>query len=84
MTLDKTFKAFYTPPHDSDGLLWFHVGHLCVYIHWSVVCPSIQPAHFSFRDVNLSKLQWILSNNGMCIDIMKIWAQLFKTNDVVS
>ena len=30
---DRLNFDFYTPPHDSGGVLWFHVGRLCV-------CPS--------------------------------------------
>ena len=31
----RTQPGFYTPPHDSGGVLWFHVGRLCV-------CPSVR------------------------------------------
>ena len=43
--------AFYTPPHDSGGVLWFHVGHQCVHpsVHPSVVCMSIRPSIFRFQ-----------------------------------
>ena len=37
-----------------------------------------------FLDDNLSKCQWIFTKLGMCVNIMEIWAQLFKANDVVS
>ena len=57
-SLNKTF-AFYIPPHNSGGVLWFHVGH-----------PSVC---FSFPDDNLSKHQWIFTKHGMCIDIVEIW-----------
>ena len=30
------FYTFYTPPHNSGRVLWFHVGRPCV-------CPSIRP-----------------------------------------
>ena len=30
----------YTPPHDSSGVLWYHVG--CPYVRLSV-CPSVRP-----------------------------------------
>ena len=34
----------FIPPHDSDGVLWFHVGHLYVHLSIlpSVICPSIR------------------------------------------
>ena len=54
---------FYTPPHNSGGVLWFHVGRPCV-------CPSVR---FSFPDDNLSKHQWTFTKLGMCIDIVEIW-----------
>ena len=58
---------FYTPPHDSGGVLWYHVGYPCV-------CPSaIRPSVFSFPDNNLSKCQWIFTKLGVCIDIVEIW-----------
>ena len=38
----------------------------------------------SFPDDNFNKYQWIFTKLGACIDIVKIWAQLFKANDVVS
>ena len=44
-----SFLHFYTPPHNSDGVLWFHVGRPCVR-------PSVHPSvHFSFPDDNSSK-----------------------------
>ena len=55
---------FYTPPHNSGGVLWSHVGRPCV------VRPSVR---FSFPDDNLSKHQWIFTKLGMCIDIVEIW-----------
>ena len=33
-------------------------------------CPSVR---FSFPDDNLNKHQWIFTEFGMCIDIVKIW-----------
>ena len=58
---------FYTPSHNSGGVLWFHVGHPCVR-------PSVRPSvRFLFPDDNLSKLQWIFTKLGMCIDIVEIW-----------
>ena len=53
------FVIFYTPPYDSGGVLWFHIGH-----------PSVR---FSLPDDNLSKHLWIFTKLGMCIDIMQIW-----------
>ena len=53
---------FYTPPHNSGGVLWFHVGHPCVCpsIYQSGILPSVLPSvHFSFPDDNLSKHQWM-------------------------
>ena len=40
-------RHFYTPPHNSGGVLWFHVGHPCV--HPSVVRPSVCPSVFRFQ-----------------------------------
>ena len=46
---------FYTPPQDSGGVLWFHVGHPCV-------CLSIRLSdRISFPDDNLIKHQWIFT-----------------------
>ena len=47
------------PHHNSGGILWYHVGCLCVhlFIHPSVMRPSI----FSFPDDILSKYQWIFT-----------------------
>ena len=41
-------SLFYTPPHDSDGVLWFHVGRS--YVRPSVVRPSV----FRFRMININ------------------------------
>ena len=48
---------FYTSPHVSGGLLWYHVGYPCVrpYVRLSCVRPYV----FSFPDDNLSKCQRI-------------------------
>ena len=62
------FFTFYTPPHNSDGVLWFHLGSPSVRL--SIVCPSVR---FLVPDDNLSKHQWIFTKLGMCIDIMEIW-----------
>ena len=51
-------------------------------VHVSIrqsVCPSVCQSyvrpfiHFSFTDDNLSKIQWIFTKLGMCIDIVEIW-----------
>ena len=62
------FMVFYTPPHSSGGVLWFHVGCPCV-------CPSVRlfVRLYFVSDDNLSKYQWIFTKLGMCIDIMEIW-----------
>ena len=39
---------------------------------------------FFVFDDTLNKYQWIFTKLGVYIDIMEIWAQLFKANDVVS
>ena len=73
--LPSVSHPFYTPPHDSSGILWFHVGHPCV-------CPSSRPSviHPSVRtlfpDDNLSKYQWIFTKLGRCIDIVEIWFEI--------
>ena len=60
------FSYFYTPPHNSGGVLWFYVARPCV-------CPSRPSVRFSFPDDNLSKPQWIFTKLGTCIDIVEIW-----------
>ena len=64
--------SFYTPPHDSDGVLWFDVRHPCV---CPSICQFLRPSvHlYSFPDDNLSKHQWIFTKLGMCIDIVEVW-----------
>ena len=56
---------FYTPPHDSSRVLWFHFGRPCVH-------RSVRPLGICiwFPDDNLSTHQWIFTKLGMCIDIM--------------
>ena len=76
---------FYTPPHDSvcvcvwgGGLLYFHVGRLCVcpsICHTSVVHPSVHLSVFRFRK-KLSKRQWIFTKPGICIDIVETWFEI--------
>ena len=59
------------PHHDSGGVLWFHVGHLCV---CPTVCPSIHPSvHFLFPDDNLSKYQGFSRNLECHLIIAEIW-----------
>ena len=65
------YSFFYTPPHNSGGVLWFHVGRPRV--RPSVVRPSVR---FSFPDDNLSKHLWIFTKLGMCIDIVEIWFEI--------
>ena len=67
------FILFYTLPHNSGGVLLFHVGRQCV-------CrsePSIRPStcssvRFSFPDDNLRKHEKIFTKLGMCIDIVEM------------
>ena len=66
----KPFYCFYTPPHNSGGVLRFHVGRPC--IRPLSICPSV----FLFPDDNLSKHQWIFTELGMCIDIVEIWFRI--------
>ena len=67
---------FYTP-HDSGGVLWFHVGRPCVCS--SVICLSVS---ILFPNDNLSKHQWIFTKLGMYNDIMEIWFGI--VNDQIS
>ena len=39
---------------------------------------------FSFPDDNLSKYHSAFTKLGMYMNSMEVWAQLFKTNDIVS
>ena len=64
----------YTPPHDSGGVLWFHVGRPCVFVCPPIGRTSIRPSvRISFPDDNLSKYKWIFTKFGLYIDIVKIW-----------
>ena len=66
---------FYTLPHNSGWVLWFHVGCLSVSLpvyHMSAHYMSVYPSVFSFVDDNLSKYQWF-SPSMVCIDIVEIW-----------
>ena len=35
VVLESMSSVFYTPPHNSGGVLWVHVGRSCV-------CPSVR------------------------------------------
>ena len=52
MQIVSEIVSFYTPPHDSGGVLWFHVGRPCVSLS----------VRFLFQDDNLSKHQWTSPN----------------------
>ena len=44
------------------------------YIHLSVLLSfPVDNSQFSFPDDNLSKLKWIFTKLGICIDIVEIW-----------
>ena len=62
--------SFHTPPHDSGGVLWFHIGRPCVQ---PSVVRSVSVCPFSFPDDILSIHQWIFTKLGVCIDIMEVW-----------
>ena len=66
--------SFFIPRHTIvAGYNGFTLDVL-VLVHPSVVCLSIRlSVHFSFPDDNLSKLLWIFTKLGMCIDIVEIW-----------
>ena len=56
-------SSFYTLPHGSGGILWFHVGRPCV-------SPFVRV--FSFPDNNLRKCQWIFTNFGfVCVEVLR-------------
>ena len=59
--------VFYTLPHNSDEVLWYHVGCTCV--RKSVVRVSV----LLFPDNNLSECQWIFTKLSVCIDIVDVW-----------
>ena len=67
------------------GYFGFTLDVLRLSVRQSYVHPSICPSvGIPFLDDNLSKHKWIFTKCGMCIDIVKILAQLFKANDIVS
>ena len=70
-TAFSSLSYFYTPPHDSGGVLWFHVGRPCV-------CPPvIRPSvRISFSGDNLSQHKWIFTKLGICIDFRRIWFKI--------
>ena len=64
----KSQSLFYTPPQDSGGVLWFHVGCLCVCTSLSCmsILPAIRPSiRISFLDDNLRKHQWIFTKRDV-------------------
>ena len=67
----------YTLPHNSDGVLWFHIGCPCV--NPSIQLSYIHLSIFLFPDDNLNKYewivkyQWILTKLGRCIDTVEVW-----------
>ena len=65
MEKSEKYLPFYTPPHDSGGVLWFHVGR-------PYVRPSSRPSVFLFPADNLSKHQRIFTKLGICIVIKEI------------
>ena len=64
------FFTFYTPPHESWGVLWFYICPLCVS---GSACPSV----FSFQDDNMSNCQWIFTKHvhWYCRDL--VWDYRF-------
>ena len=52
--IQQTADSFYTLPHDSGEVLWFHVGCPCV-------CPSVHP-FVSHTSVRLSIFHFRMSN----------------------
>ena len=56
---------FYTPPHNSGGVLWFHVGRpVCLFSHPSIVHPLSRPSVFRFRMIT-----WV-NSNGLSLNLV--------------
>ena len=68
--LGQWYCNFYTQPHDSGGVLWYHIVGPCVCQSacQSVVCSSVVLFPVTISWVNV----WIFTKLGMCIDI-EIW-----------
>ena len=73
---------FYTPLHDSGGVLWFHICRPCVRL--SVRLLNVRPSVFSFPDDNLSGCQWIFTKLGICIAIVDRFLTELSRNDSIS
>ena len=60
-------RYYVTPPHDSGGVLWFHVGYLCVHpsVHQSVVHPSVHP-YFHFQTITWVNINGFSPNLICC------------------
>ena len=56
--------SFYTPPHDSGGVLWFHAGR-----------PCVRPSVFSFRMITWVNINGF-SPNLVCALIVEIWFEI--------
>ena len=63
-------SSFYTPQHDPDVVLWYHVG--CPCIRLSYVHP-----YFCFQMIT-SKYWWLFTLLCVCIDIVEIWFGIFN------
>ena len=61
---------FYTLPHDSGEVLWYHVSCQCVR---PSVCRTFFCPYFLSGGDNLKKCQWSFTKLGVCIDIVEIW-----------
>ena len=68
------FHLFYTPPHNSDEAILFHVGR--PYVRPSVSRTTVRPPVFRFLDDNISKHQWIFTKLGLSIDVVEIWFEI--------
>ena len=60
-------SLFYTPPHDSGGVLWFHVGRPCV--SPSVRQSYVRPSVFRFRMITWININGF-SSNLVCVLIL--------------